>query len=125
MDGVTEGLTLTVPCERRFLGVVRLVVGGLSAALDLPYEQIDELQLAVENTLRESPSGGEVHLEFAVDGGAVAIYVGPLDARSLDRDLPDQAGGIGLQRVLAALVDDVDLLDRDGGRWIRLTKKVR
>ena len=35
----------------KFLGVVRLLVGGLAARLDLPYEQMDDLQLAAESVL--------------------------------------------------------------------------
>ena len=46
-----DTITLTIPAERRFLGVVNLVLGGLGSRLDLSFERVDDLQLAVDSVL--------------------------------------------------------------------------
>jgi hypothetical protein len=119
---VTAGLSLTIPGERRFLGVARLLVGGMAARLDLPYEQMDDLQLAAESALAADRAGREVTLELKVRDEGVELRIGPFDSRALD-DPPDGAG-LGLGRLLAALVDRADVVDRDGGGWLVLEKRV-
>ena len=44
---MSEALVLTLHNERRFYGLIRLLISGLASQFDLPYEQMDDLQLAV------------------------------------------------------------------------------
>jgi anti-sigma regulatory factor (Ser/Thr protein kinase) len=119
---VTAGLSLTIPGERRFLGVARLLVGGMAARLDLPYEQMDDLQLAAESALAAEPAGREVTLELEVGDEGVELRIGPFDPGALDE--PPDADGLGLGRLLGALVDRADVVDRDGSGWLVLEKRV-
>jgi anti-sigma regulatory factor (Ser/Thr protein kinase) len=116
------GLSLTIPGERRFLGVARLLVGGLAARLDLPYEQMDDLQLAAESALASEPPGNEVTLELEVGEDGIELRIGPFDRRSLNED--DRKGELGLDRLLSALVDRVDVVQQDGSDWLVLEKRV-
>jgi anti-sigma regulatory factor (Ser/Thr protein kinase) len=116
------GLSLTIPGERRFLGVARLLVGGLAARLDLPYEQMDDLQLAAESALATEPPASEVTLELEVGDDAVELRIGPFDPRALRN--PDDAHELGLDRLLSTLVDEVQLIDRNGTSWLVLGKRV-
>jgi hypothetical protein len=116
------GLSLTIPGERRFLGVARLLVGGLAARLDLPYEHMDDLQLAAESALASEPRGNEVTLELELGEDAVELRIGPFDARSLDG--PRNEDELGLDRLLSTLVDRVDVLEHNGTQWLVLEKRV-
>jgi hypothetical protein len=109
-----DEITLTVPAERRFLGVVNLVVGGLGSRLDLPYEQVDDLQLAVDSVLShgDQAGGSELVVEMQVGEQRLVLRVGPLADGS--------SGDPGLQRVLTPLVQSAVPLERDGRDWLEL-----
>jgi hypothetical protein len=109
-----ETITLTIPAERRFLGVVNLVLGGLGSRLDLSFERVDDLQLAVDSVLAHgdpSPSG-TLAVEVDVEHGRLLVRVGPL----VDGGASDE----GLRRVLGTLVSSAWPLDREGREWIQL-----
>ena len=116
------GLSLTIPGEPRFLGVARLLVGGLAARLDLPYEQMDDLQLAAESALASEPPGNEVTLELEVGEHGIELRIGPFDKRSLNEN--HDANELGLDRLLSALVDRVDIIQHNGSDWLVLEKRV-
>ena len=109
-----NAITLTVPAERRFLGVVNLVLGGLGSRLDLPYAQVDDLQLAVDSVLAhgDPAAGGELTVEVEVGAESLTVQVGPL--------LGGRASDVGLARVLGPLVASASPLDRDGREWMQL-----
>ena len=102
-----EVIRLTVPHEERFLNVARIVVGGLAARLDLPYESLDDLQLAVETVLAQPAYrvADDVTVEITVDGGSLAVDIGPLDMERVATDLEPTEDGFGLHVLLAAVVD--------------------
>jgi hypothetical protein len=109
-----DTIVLTVPAERRFLGVVNLVLGGLGSRLDLPFERIDDLQLAVDSVLAQGDPtvSGTLTLEVDVEESRLAVRVGPL----VDGGASDD----GLKRVLGTLVSSAWPLDRQGREWIEL-----
>ena len=90
-----DTIVLTVPAERRFLGVVNLVLGGLGSRLDLSFERVDDLQLAVDS-----------------EATRLVLRVGPL----VDGGASDD----GLKRVLGTLVSSAWPLDREGREWVEL-----
>jgi hypothetical protein len=114
-----DAITVTVPAERRFLGVVNLVVGGLGSRLDLPYEQVDDLQLAVDSVLSHGDAGddGELTVEMEVGEELLVLRVGPLADGS--------SGDPALQRVLEPLVESAEPLDRGGRDWLELELRRR
>jgi hypothetical protein len=119
-----ERITLTLPGERRFVGVVRLFVGGLAARLDLGYETMDDLQLALETVLRMSPPDEQVTLDVQLNDRAVSILVGPFSQDPL-RTEDSQGDAIELDRVLGALVAGVESVTEDDGCWLRLDVGIR
>ena len=124
-----DAVRLTVPHTRDYYGVVRLVVGGLVARLDLPLESHEDVQLALESLVANEAFalGGEITVEVGVSDGGLEVVVGPLDAGRLDVELADESDrrGVGLGRVLATVAGDFDLERRDGGEWVRFRKEVR
>jgi hypothetical protein len=108
---VTDRIVLTMPTDARIRSVATLVVGGVGSRLDLPFEQTDDLQLALLSAL-EATDSGEVTFEVDTDSDGLALAIGPLRAGTGE----DTA----LLRVLSRLVDDVEPHTRDGAEWLSL-----
>ena len=124
-----EAVRLTVPRARPFHGVVHLVVGGLAARQDLPFDALEDLQLALDTLLETAgyTTGADVTVELAVVGTSLEVAVGPLDGDALERELAgsdDEAAGVGLGRILATVTGGFDRERRDGGEWLRLRKEL-
>jgi hypothetical protein len=108
---VTDRVLLTIPSKTQFRAVGTLVVGGVGSRVELPYERMDDLQLALLSAL-DAAADGEVMLEIDADAGAMRLAVGPL------RDGSQADPGLAL--VLSRLVDDIEHERRDGQEWIAL-----
>lgn len=122
-----EVISLTVPHESRYVNVVRIVVGGLAARLDLPFESLDDLQLAVETVLSEERyvAGGEITVDIVIDNGLVRVLIAPLETDALEADLESADDGIGLGMLLSAVVDSVGFDMGPGGeRSLSLEKRI-
>ena len=115
-------VTLTIPGRRRFVGIARLFVGGLAARLDLGYEAMDDLQLALESVLGQAELGEVVTLEAQLEGEAVAILTGPFASDPLASGGPGDE--LELERLLAALVAGAESTMRDDGCWLRLDVRI-
>jgi anti-sigma regulatory factor (Ser/Thr protein kinase) len=124
---VTSEIRVSIPHRPPFHGVALLVVGGLAARLDLSYEQLEDLQLALESILDNGDYAfdQEVTVELDVDNGSLTMLVGPLDGEALRSDLEDDDGErLSLGRLLGTLVQSVSVEERDAGAWLRLVKDV-
>jgi anti-sigma regulatory factor (Ser/Thr protein kinase) len=124
---MSDAVRLTVPYARPYYGVVRLVVGGLAARLDFPYEHVEDVQLALETLLGGGGyvAGDEVTVEVSVTDNGLEILVGPVNADRLRRELaaePDESQGVGLRRLLSTVTGGFDVERRDGGEWVRMRK---
>lgn len=110
-SGVSEPLaSVTLPVER-YMGVARLVTAGVGARLDLPFDAVDDLQLAVELVMGAAFSAGhQATVSFATDSSALTISISPLDPAVLETT----RGGYGndapvrLRDLLERLVDSVE-----------------
>jgi anti-sigma regulatory factor (Ser/Thr protein kinase) len=122
-----DAISLSIPHAEPFHGVARLVVGGLAARLDLSYEDLEDLQLALVSVLERDgyAAGPEVTVRLLVGADTVGIAIGPLDAAELSADLerrPEE--GVPMRRLLETLVHEVSLEAGEGGHWLRLEKRV-
>jgi len=106
---VSDRIVLTVPAGARFRSVATLVIGGIGGRANLPYERMDDLQLAVLSIL-DSTDGSAVTLEVDSDDDGLAVAVGPVRYGSSHDD--------GLRLVLSRLVAGVAHEHRDGAEWI-------
>jgi hypothetical protein len=122
LSETAQKVTLTIPGRRRFVGIARLFVGGLAARLDLGYETMDDLQLALESVLEEAELGEVVTLEAQLDGEGVAILTGPFASDPLASD--GSGGELELERLLGALVAGAESTKRDDGCWLRLDVRI-
>ena len=106
---VSDRVVLTMPTDARLRSVATLVLGGLGSRLDLPFDRMDDLQLAVLSAL-EATDGGEVTLEVDADESELRLAIGSVRAGAGEDD--------ALMRVLSRLVDEVDHERREGAEWL-------
>ena len=122
---IRDEVTLRLPRERPFFGVAHLVVGGLAVRLDLRFDQLEDLQVAIAELLEQRETEEEITLSVRVDGDTIRAHVGPFDDSLRDDLAREDSDAVGLRRVLETVVDGVEVTERDGGHWVELTKAVR
>ena len=123
-----EAIELTLPAGREWHAVARLVLGGVADRMNLSFEDLDDLQLAVERLLVEAASQDTVKLRIDVVDHGVSVGVGPLAERTLADALqgPDAAPGeLTLRRILQTVVDSFGVEVAEDGIVVRLQKAVR
>jgi hypothetical protein len=123
-----EAIELTLPVGREWHAVARLVLGGVADRLNLSFEDLDDLQLAVERLLVEAASQDTVTLRIDVVDHGVRVGVGPLAERTIADALqgPDaEPGELTLRRILQTVVDSFGVENTEGGIVVRLQKTVR
>jgi hypothetical protein len=120
-----DEITLTLPGRRDFYRIAHLVLGGLAIRLDLTYEQLEDLQLALASVLREQEPDGELNVTLRVEQGAIRAVLGPFAGGRL-REAIEEADGehLDLRRLLETVCDRVSVEERDGAEWIELEKSV-
>jgi hypothetical protein len=105
----SDTITLTIPTSPGFRSVATLVLGGVGSRLALPYERMDDLQLAVLSML-DAAKGKEASIEMHAQDGRIGVSVGPLrDGAEADD---------GLTRVLTRLTDAVQPGRRGNDSWL-------
>ena len=118
---MSDEITLVFPAQEDFHPVAHLVVGGLAARLELTYEQLEDLHIAVDALLGCRDDGGEVSVTVAVEPETVRTPVGPFAAEALV-ELGRDSSELGLRRVLETVTDGIQVEVRDDGSWVALTK---
>ena len=106
---VTDTILLTFPSKAAYRGIPSLVLGGVGSRLDLPFERMDDLQLAVLSML-DASEGEDASVEIVAEEERLGVSVGPLGAGA-DEDK-------GLELVLRRLTDGVEPQNRDGDVWL-------
>lgn len=121
---MSDEITLTIPREREFLSVAHLVLGGVGVRLNLTYEILEDLQLALDAILERDREPGDVTIALRVDMNTIEAEVGPL-RDGVRTELAREGGEeVGLRRILDTLVDSVEVQTRDGAAWVKLRKTV-
>jgi anti-sigma regulatory factor (Ser/Thr protein kinase) len=119
---MSDEITLVLPAQEEFRQIAHLVVGGLGARLDLTYEDLDDLQTALDSLLSCRHDGGDVEVTVGAGENEVRTTVGPFDDADID-ELDGDGDGLGLRRVLETVADGFDVERRDGKAWVVLTKR--
>ena len=118
-----DEISLTLPADEAFHRVAHLVVGGLAARLDLTFEHLEDLELALDALLERPLTEEAVTLRVQVLDGELRTTVGPFSPMrgELERGGSEE---LNLARILRAVCDGVEIADRDGSEWVELTKRV-
>ena len=122
---MSDEIRLTLPRESDFYGVAHLVMGGLAVRLNLTYEELEDLELALENLLEHDEGQGEITLSVRLHDGALTAVVGPFDGPAIRAELvPGDSDALGLRRILDTVADRVTVTEREGGQWVELRKRI-
>jgi anti-sigma regulatory factor (Ser/Thr protein kinase) len=123
-----ERIDLDAPLSGDFHAVVRLIIGGIAERVDFAFEEIDDLQLAVERLLAEAGQIGSVHLSFEVGEDSIRARVGPLSESVIVDALRDgevQPGHLTLRRILQTVVDSFGVEQSADGRVVVRLEKLK
>jgi anti-sigma regulatory factor (Ser/Thr protein kinase) len=123
-----ERIDLEAPLSGDFHAVVRLIIGGIAERVDFAFEEIDDLQLAVERLLAEAGTVGSVHLSFEVGENSIRTRVGPLSEDKVARALRDgdpAPGELTLRRILQTVVDSFGVDESEDGRIVVRLEKLK
>jgi hypothetical protein len=123
-----ERIDLEAPLSGDFHAVVRLIIGGIAERVDFAFEEIDDLQLAVERLLAEAGTVGSVHLSFEVGEYSIRTRVGPLSEHKVARALRDgepAPGELTLRRILQTVVDSFGVDESEDGRIVVRLEKLK
>jgi hypothetical protein len=118
-----DEICLTLPADDAFHGVAHLVLGGLAARLNLSFENLEDLELALDALLERPSDGREVTLRVLVDDGELRTIVGPFTSVRVELE-EGATNSLNLRRILSAVCDSVEVEDRDGSQWVELTKRL-
>jgi hypothetical protein len=118
---LSDEIRLVLPAQEDFHPIAHFVVGGLGARLELTFEQLEDLQVAVQALLDCRDDDREVSVTIGVEPDAIHATVGPF-AREQLAELDGDGSGLGLRRVLETVTDSLRVEERDGGAWVALTK---
>ena len=118
-----DEIQLTLPADEAFYRVAHLVLGGLAVRLNLTFESLEDLELALDALLERTQADDGVTLRVRVLDGELRTVVGPFE--SVRAELERGSGeSLGLSRILGAVCDSVEITERDGAEWVELTKRV-
>jgi anti-sigma regulatory factor (Ser/Thr protein kinase) len=122
---VSDEIRLTIPAEEDFQRIAHLVVGGLAVRLDVTFENLEDLHLALEGLLERCNDDGDVTIAVRVGDDELQASVGPFPAGKLQAELAhDPGNGLGLRRVLETVTDEFRVDERDGAEWAELRKRL-
>ena len=102
------------------------MLGGLGVRLELTFDKLEDVQVAVGALLECCSEDDEVTLRVTADrGGALQLAVGPFDKQLLADELERETSeGLNLRRVLETVADRVETAQEEDGVWVVLTKQL-
>jgi hypothetical protein len=118
-----DEIQLTLPADEAFHRVAHLVLGGLAVRLNLTFESLEDLELALDALLERTQTDDDIQLRVRVLDGELQTVVGPF--ASVRAELEQGGDELTLSRILSAVCDSVEISDRDGSEWVELTKRVQ
>jgi hypothetical protein len=118
-----DEIELRLPADDAFHRVAHLVLGGLAVRLNLSFESLEDLELALDALLERTQSDDGVTLRVRVSEGELHTIVGPFAGVRAELE-QGRAEELDLSRILSAVCDSVEITGGDGVEWVELTKRV-
>ena len=118
-----DEISLTLPADEAFHRVAHLVLGGLAFRLDLTFENLEDLELALDALLERTGENEAVTVRVRVLDSELHTIVGPFT--SVRAELEEgRNDSLNLRRILETVCDRVEIAERDGSQWVELIKRV-
>lgn len=96
-----DEVRLKVPGKPQFVGVIRLAVAGLANQLDFPFDEAEDLKLAVTEAcsflLRSARFAIDIRVDFQVSGNSLEIEVFSEFLEPKRPAPPDLVGELGVE----------------------------
>jgi hypothetical protein len=118
-----DEISLTLPADEAFHRVAHLVVGGLAVRLDLTFENLEDLELALDALLERSGGSDAVTVRVRVLDSELHTIIGPFTSVRAELE-GGREDSLNLRRILETVCDRVEIAERDGGQWVELVKRV-
>jgi serine/threonine-protein kinase RsbW len=121
-----DPIAVSVPASPGFVTILRSVIASVSARMDLPYDAIDELCLAVDEAsshlLQAAGESETLTLTIGLNDESIELVVAS-DGSVEEWPIPDYRQGFEW-RVLGALIDEADFDRSEQGVRLRLRKRI-
>ncbi len=128
-----DTISITIPDKEKFIPLLRLVLGGVAIRKNVCYDDLDDVQLAVDDLLANRvPNGGQISMVVRIEDSTLDITVEAKVDDGLCRRLRDAASTsteaeeahvLDTCRLLRSLMDSYQVQDLPSGRYsIRMTK---
>jgi serine/threonine-protein kinase RsbW len=120
-------IRVSVPARPEFVHVLRIVACAVAARLDLPYDAVSDIALAVDEafshllSLKESPSNLKLHL--MPSRNLLEIYA-LADVETAKWPMPGAEDSL-TWKVLSGLADEAGFVQDGNGAGIRFTKRLQ
>ena len=118
-----DEIRLVIPAQEDFRPIAHLVAGGLASRHELTYDDLEDLQVAIEAVLALRDDDGELTIVLSAADGVLRASLGPFPAGAAEAE-ESQDGGLDLERVLGTVCDTHSVETRDDGAWVELTKRI-
>jgi hypothetical protein len=118
-----DEISLTLPADEAFHRVAHLVLGGLAVRLDLTFENLEDLELALDALLERSGESEAITVRVRVLDGELHTTVGPFTSVRTELE-GGRDDSLNLRRILDTVCDRVEIAERDGSQWVELIKRV-
>jgi len=124
-----EPVVLTIPCDAKWLTVVRLTASGVAARCGASYEDVDDIKVAVseactnaiDHAFRDQECAGTISIVCAPGEDEIRIEVcdegcgfDPEATDVVDDADPEKQGGLGLF-LIRKLMDNAEVVSEPGG----------
>ena len=119
-----DEISLTLPADEAFHRVAHLVLGGLAVRLDLSFENLEDLELALDALLERTSEEQDVTVRVRLLDDELHTIVGPFAAVRAELE-QGRAEALDLSRILGTVCDCVEIADRDGSEWVELTHRLQ
>lgn len=121
-----EEITLTVPASEAFVPLLRSMIAAVAARLDIPYDEIDDLRLAIDEAAAHlislEPAGKVLSLVLRPSEDRFEI-VSSIDVLPTPWPPPGAEHTLTWQ-ILSGLADEADFQESDGRATIRFVKRL-
>jgi serine/threonine-protein kinase RsbW len=118
---------ISIPARPEYVHVLRKVAAGVAANLDLTFDDIEDLRLAVDEACAYLLSGGGTpeHLQATISAkGSSLEILASVTGNGNGRVRTDGHASV-MWHILGALTDEARVEDVDGHPAIRLLKHIR
>ncbi len=120
-----DQITITVPARSEYVPILRTVVAGVAARLELPYDGVDDLRLATDEAAAHLLSLDErattILVRMRSGNGAVEV-VSTIDARPEPWPPADADQTLAWQ-VISGLTDEASFGLEEGNAAIRFLRR--